>query len=79
MKHNYQPLQSRTIRPGETVVTGYESDLEANGLKPPKYFRVTREFRCPKKGEWFVSGALPQAYYAVNDSSIKMYICAEEK
>lgn len=77
MKHAYQPLQSRTIKPGESIVAGYEDDLVNNGLKTPKYFRVTREFRCPKKGEWFVSGALPQAYYAPNDSSISMYICVE--
>lgn len=25
------------------------------------------EFRPPKKGEWFLSGAIPQAYYAPNN------------
>ena len=77
MRHNYQPLHSRTIKPGESVVAGYEDDLVNNGLKTPKTFRVTREFRRPKKGEWFVSGALPQAYYSSRDSLIPAYICVE--
>lgn len=77
MRHNYQPLQFRAIKPGESVVAGYEADLEVNGMKPAKNFRVTREFRCPKKGEWFVSGALPQAYYSSRDSLIPAYICVE--
>ena len=29
----------------------------------------THEFRCPKKNEWYLSGALPTAYRAPNDLS----------
>lgn len=25
------------------------------------------QFRCPKKGEWYLSGALPKAYRSPND------------
>lgn len=28
---------------------------------------LTGEFRTPKAGEWFISGAIPEAYYAQND------------
>ena len=29
----------------------------------------TGEFRAPKQGEWFLSGAIPEAYRAPNDLS----------
>jgi len=32
------------------------------------------EFREPKKGEWFISGAIPEAYYAPNDLTQKYHI-----
>lgn len=32
------------------------------------------EHRPPKKGEWFLSGAVPEAYYAPNDLSTPYYI-----
>ena len=33
------------------------------------------EFRCPKKGEWFLSGAIPQAYRCrSNDANIQYHI-----
>lgn len=31
--------------------------------------------RAPKKGEWYMSGAIPAAYYAPNDLSMKFFIC----
>ena len=34
----------------------------------------TGEFRCPKKGEWYVSGAVPEAYMAPNDLSMEFHI-----
>lgn len=34
----------------------------------------TGEFREPKKGEWFISGAIPEAYQAPNDLSTKYWI-----
>lgn len=44
----------------------------ADGEKPPATMRdatakMTGEFRAPKKGEWFLSGAIPEAYRAPND------------
>lgn len=38
------------------------------------YFYFAVGFRCPKKGEYFVSGAKPQAYKATNDLSTKYLI-----
>lgn len=32
------------------------------------------EFRCPKKGEWFLSGAQPTAYKAPNNLSTEYWI-----
>ena len=34
----------------------------------------SREFRCPKKGEWYLSGAIPGAYKAPNDLSQEYWI-----
>ena len=34
----------------------------------------TGEFRTPQKGEWYLSGALPAAYYAPNDLGIAFHI-----
>lgn len=32
------------------------------------------EFRNPKKGEWYISGAIPEAYQAKNDLSVPYLI-----
>ena len=34
----------------------------------------TGEFRPPKKGEWFLSGAIPEAYFAPNDLTVSYFI-----
>jgi hypothetical protein len=34
----------------------------------------SKQFRCPKKGEWFLSGAIPAAYKAPNDLSQEYWI-----
>lgn len=34
----------------------------------------TGEFRKPKKGEWYLSGAIPEAYQAINDYDQEYYI-----
>lgn len=34
----------------------------------------TREKRCPKRGEWFLSGAIAEAYKAPNDLSQEYHI-----
>lgn len=36
---------------------------------------VTDEFREVKKGEWYLSGAVPEAYKAQGDSLTKFRIC----
>lgn len=36
--------------------------------------KPTGEFRCPRKGEWYLSGAIPLAYLAPNDLSTPYYI-----
>jgi hypothetical protein len=37
-------------------------------------FRRTGEMRAPKKGEWYLSGAIPTAYRAPNDLKDTYYI-----
>jgi len=34
----------------------------------------SRQRRCPKKGEWYLSGALPKAYRSPNDLSTEYWI-----
>lgn len=36
--------------------------------------RITGEFRPPKKGEWYLSGAIPECYRAPNDLTQSHYI-----
>jgi hypothetical protein len=33
----------------------------------------TGEFRCPKAGEWYLSGAIPQAYLAKSSITTMMF------
>lgn len=35
---------------------------------------VVQDYRAPKKGEWYVSGAKPQAYQAPNDLGMEFWI-----
>ncbi len=37
--------------------------------------RLTRENRPPRKGEWYLSGSIPEAYRAPNDLSTSYLIC----
>jgi hypothetical protein len=45
-------------------------------INPLYSFRVryTGEKRCPKKGEWYISGAIPEGYLAPSDLSYPMHI-----
>ena len=43
---------------------------EANGAGGVRAI-LTGEFRAPKKGEWYLSGAIPEAYRADNDFANK--------
>jgi len=36
---------------------------------------LTKEFRPPKKDEWYLSGAVPHAYRAPNDLTSSYHIC----
>lgn len=40
-------------------------------------FTPTGEFRAPRKGEWYLSGAIPEAYRAPNDLSTPYHILRE--
>ena len=46
----------------------------AEGQPENKMGQYTGEFRCPKKGEYFISGAIPMAYYSPNDLSCEYHI-----
>jgi len=40
----------------------------------PQFFKWSGEFRTPKAGEYFISGAIPEVYLAENDLSQEYYI-----
>ena len=37
-------------------------------------FERTKDFRCPKKGEWYLSGAILEAWKAPSDLSMQFWI-----
>ena len=43
-------------------------------MTPDIRVQMTGEFRCPKKGEWFISGAIPEGYKAYADLTTPYYI-----
>ena len=44
---------------------------------PKKYFVKTGEVRPPKKGEYYLSGAIPEVYVAPNDLNTSFHIMRE--
>lgn len=46
-----------------------DGSLAPNPLTGPHFFRATGEIRPAKKGEWIISGAIPEVYYCANDQS----------
>lgn len=46
---------------------------EYSVISGPPYVK-TGEFRPPKRGEYYLSGAIPTAYYAPNDLTQAFYI-----
>jgi hypothetical protein len=48
----------------------------AGGWTAPanRRIRPTGEFRCPRKGEWFLSGAIVEGHQAKADMSAAFYI-----
>ena len=47
-----------------------QTDKDGYGVRAVK----TDQFREPKKGEWYLSGAIPEAYRAPNDLGAKYHI-----
>ena len=45
-----------------------------SSLISPQFFYEVIDFRAPKAGEWYISGAIPQAYQAPNDLGIEFLI-----
>lgn len=43
---------------------------------PNRYFRATGEFRPPLAGEWYLSGAIIEAYHAPSNLSTAYWIAA---
>lgn len=56
---------------GFNEVSEYRKFLKQNNIMAIK----TSQFRCPKKGERYLSGAIPTAYLAPNDLSNEFWIC----
>jgi hypothetical protein len=52
-----------------------DGSLAPDPINGPQFFKWTGEIRGIKKGEWFISGGIPEAYMAVaNDSTGKYHI-----
>jgi len=43
-------------------------------IEGPGFFRATGEYRAPKRGEWYLSGAIIDAYQAPNDLDTAYWI-----
>ena len=54
----------------------YAKRVFGEGVKFPQTIKAeyTGEFREPKNGEWFLSGAIAEAYHSPNDLSTKYHI-----
>ena len=57
-----------------TVVTKVYKVYGHSWSNAPLYFVRTGEARPPKKGEWYLSGAIPQAYEATHDMEDDWFI-----
>lgn len=44
-----------------------DSLISVLGKRPQRHGILTGEFRPPKAGEWYLSGAIPECYRAPND------------
>lgn len=54
--------KERTTYPLKDYYIGYPLQHKLRAVS-------TNEFRPPRKGEWYISGAIPEAYRAPNDLS----------
>ena len=66
-----EKLKRNTLYPVVDRVPGL-SDLDRRQLQIRAIW--TGEFRCPKKGEWYLSGSPIEAYRAPNDLPTKYHI-----
>lgn len=62
-----------------------QAEYESVGIRSDRYHpskrrmvrvEATGEFRCPKQGEWYVSGAIAEGWRAPSDLSTAFYIAA---
>lgn len=75
---NPKDLQNLGLRPLDISVNG---GLRNGRLEPTRHgknkkimARMTGKKRCPKRGEWFLSGAIIEAYRAPNDLNQQYHI-----
>ena len=51
-----------------------EARIGCGFLGGKRFFNLSGEKRCPKKGEYYLSGAIPEVYQAPNDLSTVFHI-----
>ena len=64
--------------PGYTIAPGDMSSFKRLGSGQPRVRIMARrigEFRSPKAGEYYLSGAVPLAWRAPNDFTVAYHIC----
>lgn len=66
--------KGKLFRPAASEWTFLKLKLQLAGKRDPGQYahvriEATGDFRTPKKGEWFLSGAIVEGYYAPNDLS----------
>lgn len=66
---------SRLMRAPSGLYPGWVSS--SIGAKSSKTFRATGDFRPPKKGEFYLSGAVIEAYQAPNDLNMSFWIAKQ--
>lgn len=69
-KHEQSLLRSKMDEPEFSIPTYPRGEGFISGEGPGwRNYRFIKagEYRAPKKGEWYLSGAIPCAYYAHND------------
>lgn len=62
----------------ELTLNKHKYPIATNVLAPRQWFVKTGEKRNPKKGEYFLSGTIPEVYLAIADESgLEYYIMQE--
>ncbi len=70
-------VDAKLLGVGYNCINQFQKCLKSQEANAPIVFIGavnTGEFRRPKKGEWFLSGAVGEAYRAPNDVSKDYYI-----